>query len=299
MAAIKFEEFLDSTSLDKLADLYEIITAERLSVRDTGINYRVINHWDEKGLIRFARNSKEGNRRFSFVDFIWIKVVNELREFGVSLPDIKKITNDVYEPLPVNAFFENIEKNLSVLDGYEGKEELIEFIKSGAYKDTTGISFEFNFLQILIAEAIATRKPISILLFKNGEWFAFFKERAHLYPEELIYKMEYASHLSVSITDIVFRFITEDELEPYFQEIHIFTSGEIQVLNYVKEGHYKKIIVQPKAKDAAPLEITKSSSAKEQLLKVIRLRQYKEFVIIDNKNNEIRIGKGQLEKAKG
>jgi DNA-binding transcriptional MerR regulator len=294
MAAIKFEEFLDSTSLDKLVELYEIITDERLSVRDTGINYRVINHWDEKGLIRFARNSKEGNRRFSFVDFIWIKVVNELREFGVSLPDIQKISKDVYEPLPIGAFFENIEKNLSILNGYEGNEELIQFIKSGAYKDANKLPFEFNFLQILIAEAIATRKPISILLFKNCDWFAFFKERAHLYPEELIYKMEYASHLSVSITDIVFRFITEDELEPYFKEIHIFSSGERQLLAYIKDGHYKKVIVKLKAKDAEPLEIKKGDSAKEQLLKIIRLQHYKEFIVIDNKNNEIRIVKGKL-----
>jgi DNA-binding transcriptional MerR regulator len=293
MAAIRFEEFLDSTSLDKLVKLYETITAERLSVRDTGINYRVINHWDEKGLIRFARNSKEGNRRFSFVDFIWIKVVNELREFGVGLPDIQKITADVYEPLPIEAFFENIEKNLNILDGYEGNEELIQFIKSGAYKEAK-LPFEFNFLQLLIAEAIATRKPISILLFKNCEWFAFFKERAHLYPEELIYKMEFASHLTVSITDIVFRFITEDELEPYFNEIHIFTSGERQLLGYIKDGHYKKVIVNLKAKDAELLEIKKGDSTKEQLLKIIRLQHYKEFIVIDNKNNEIRIGRGKL-----
>ena len=51
--------------------------------KDTGINYRVINHWDEKGIIRFGRENKEHNQSSVLLIFIWIKIVDELRSFGV------------------------------------------------------------------------------------------------------------------------------------------------------------------------------------------------------------------------
>src|SRR4051812_8400688 len=111
MLSFKLENFVDTRSLDKLADLYELITDKRLRVKDTGINYRVINHWDNKGLIRFGRNSKEGDRKFSFADFIWIKVVNELRSFGVQLPIIKKLADDVYAPIPMMELMDSLAKN--------------------------------------------------------------------------------------------------------------------------------------------------------------------------------------------
>ena len=46
MIGLKLEEFIDTKSLDKLAQLFEVLNEQRLTVKDTGVNYRVINHWD-------------------------------------------------------------------------------------------------------------------------------------------------------------------------------------------------------------------------------------------------------------
>ena len=72
-----------------------MLNEEHLSAKDTGVKYRVISHWDDKGIIRFKRQNKDSNRKFSFIDFIWIKIVNELRSFGVKLPVIQKIAEDI------------------------------------------------------------------------------------------------------------------------------------------------------------------------------------------------------------
>lgn len=298
MGAINFDEFFDSTSLEKIAELYEVITKERLSVKDTGINYRVINHWDEKGLIRFARNSTEGHRRFSFVDFIWIKVVNELREFGVKLQDIEKIANGLYHPIPMKELMDAFAENIGMVTDnteIEGKLDLIEFIKSGDYKNIDFSLLGFNFLHALIAEAIATRKPISILLFKDGEWFPFIKEREHLYADELRYKIDYTPHIMVSITDIIFRYIIEDELQDYFGEIRAFTPNEIQLLRYVKDGKYKKIVVNLRSKEFPVLVVNKGIGAKEEILKVLRQQHYKDFLVTDESGNEVRISKAKVD----
>ena len=293
MISVKLEEFIDTKSIDKLAELYELLCEEKLSAKDTGVNYRLLNHWDEKKIIRFSREKKESNRKFSFVDFIWIKVVNELRSFGIQLPVIKKITDDVYEALPLKELFENFVNHMDVLKNYEGeeKEEFLNFFKSGEYKtaDYDTLPFNFNYLQILITEAIATRKSVSLIVFSDGEWFPFIKENEHHYPQELLHKKDFHPQVRVNITDLIFKFIVEDYLIEYLNGLHLFTVKERKLLYYIKEGDYKKVFVLFKSKKHEPLEITKSKTAQESIIRILREKEYREFILIDKKNNEFRI----------
>jgi DNA-binding transcriptional MerR regulator len=303
MISVKLEEFIDTKSLDKLAELYELLNEEKLSAKDTGVNYRVISHWDDKGIIRFSRENKEANRKFSFVDFMWIKVVNELRSFGIQIPMIKKIADDIYEPLPMKEMIMHFADCMDeVVKDYEadGKEEFLNFFKSGEYKtaDYDSLPFSFSYLHILITEAIATRKSVSLIVFNDGEWFPFIKENEHLYPKELLYKKEFSSQVRVNITDLIFKFIVEDYLIEYLDGLHLFTPQERKLLYYIKEEDYKKVFVIFKSKKQEPLEIVKSKTAQEELIRILREKEYREFILIDKKNNEFRIREGEDEKEK-
>jgi DNA-binding transcriptional MerR regulator len=295
---INKEEYFGEANLEMLIDLHDAITKDHLSVRDTGIPYRVINHWDEKGLIRFRRSSAGGNRKFSFADFIWIRLIHELRSFGVKLPVIKKIAKDLYEPLPMKELFEGIMETPDLLKQIEDgpdKQDFIAFLKSGGQKEGDPSFFEFNYLQILIAEAIATRSPISLLIFKDGEWFPFNKEKENVYPEEMIRKKEFSSHISVSVTETIFSFILEDYLIEYVEWLHLFTRQEEKLLHHIKVGDYKKVLVLFKSKKQEPLEIKKSKKAQEQIMRILREKQYREFILVDSKNKEYRIRESQDE----
>jgi DNA-binding transcriptional MerR regulator len=302
MISVKLEEFIDTRSLEKLGELHELLNEERLSAKDTEVNYRVINHWDEKGIIRFTRDKKESNRKFSFVDFMWIKIVNELRSFGVQLPAIKKIADDIYEPLPMKELFFHFAGCMDeVLKDFEGdnKEELLDFFKSGEYKnaDYDILPLKFNYLHILIAEVIATRKSVSIIVFNDGEWLPYIKENEHLYPPELLYKKEFSSQVRINLTELIFKFIVEDYLIEYFNGLNLFTPQERKLLYYIKEGDYKKVFVLFKSKKNEPIEIVKSKTAQEQLIKILREKEYREFILIDKKNNEFRIREGEQGEA--
>jgi DNA-binding transcriptional MerR regulator len=306
MISVKLEEFIDTKNLDKLAELHELLSEEKLSAKDTGVNYRVINHWDEKGIIRFSREKKVSNRKYSFVDFIWIKVVNELRSFGVSLPVIQKIAEEIYTPLPLKDVFENFAQNLTsnkdMFKDFEGedKEGFLEFFNSGEYKtaDLDTFPIKFNFLQLLITEVIASRKSVALIVFSTGEWFPFIKDNEHLYPSELLYKKEFHSQVRVNITNLIFNFILEDYLIEYLNGLHLFTPQERKLLYYIKEGDYKKVFVIFKSKKNEPLEIQKSKTAQDELVRILREKEYKEFILVDKKNNEFRIRDTDKEEPK-
>lgn len=76
---------------ENFAEVRAMFNKEQFTVINTGIPYRLINHWDKGGLLaNSARDSEKGWRKFSIVEVAWIRIIKHLRNFGVSLEKIAK-----------------------------------------------------------------------------------------------------------------------------------------------------------------------------------------------------------------
>jgi DNA-binding transcriptional MerR regulator len=73
----------------------EILNSKERKVTFKEISYKMLNDWEKAGLIDNKREGSEW-RRFSIVDAIWLKIIQELRAFGMSLKQIK-ITKESLE----------------------------------------------------------------------------------------------------------------------------------------------------------------------------------------------------------
>jgi DNA-binding transcriptional MerR regulator len=83
-----FADYLDAVN----SDLHKVIREKRYTVKDSDISYRVINHWDDKGLLPDGvQVDEEKWRKFSFIEIVWLEIIKELRSFGLSLECIVKI----------------------------------------------------------------------------------------------------------------------------------------------------------------------------------------------------------------
>lgn len=65
---------------------------------DSEITSRIINHWQSEELISENRSNIKGWRRFSYIDLVWIHIIKELRVFGFTLENIKKIRKFIFIP---------------------------------------------------------------------------------------------------------------------------------------------------------------------------------------------------------
>jgi DNA-binding transcriptional MerR regulator len=72
-------------------------------------SYRKINHWQTEGLIDFEKEGKEW-LKFSIMDALWLYIIDELREWGVSLEKIKKTKKSL------SRFKEETGKQMAVLE---------------------------------------------------------------------------------------------------------------------------------------------------------------------------------------
>jgi DNA-binding transcriptional MerR regulator len=288
MVQFEINEFFDIQSIEKTAQLYEKLIEDRFYVSNTGISYRTINHWNEKGLIRCNRKNEGGDRRFSFADFVWIKIVNELRSFGVSIPTIKKITDEIYTHLPIQAIFENINSNLESVKNLCGQDngQFLEFLKNKDYENADFTDIKITYLHILIADTISGREPMSIIVIKGGEWFPFNPNKENIYSEEVINKRKFSSHISICLLDIIFQFFKSETVIRFMKDFKLISSLEQKMLDELESDSFNKVSVFYKTEKYTPLEIKKSKTAKSQLLQIIRDRQYSHFIITDVIGNE-------------
>lgn len=72
-----------------------ILNSKDRKVTFKDITYKMLNDWEKAGLLD---NNRDGNewRRFSIMDAIWLKIILELRSFGMSWKQIK-ITKESLE----------------------------------------------------------------------------------------------------------------------------------------------------------------------------------------------------------
>jgi DNA-binding transcriptional MerR regulator len=64
--------------------------------KGAGKEYRLINHWDKEGLIPSRRDSNKQWRKFSIMDMIWLDIIEDLRAFGFSIENIRKVKEQLH-----------------------------------------------------------------------------------------------------------------------------------------------------------------------------------------------------------
>lgn len=108
----------------------QVLNSKERNVKFDTITYRQLNSWEKEGLLTTGREGREW-RRFSIMDAVWVKLLKELRDFGMT-----------WEHLKVT-------------------KQSLEFAS-----EKCGVAMPL--LEFYTAFAIAGKMPVLILVFKDG-----------------------------------------------------------------------------------------------------------------------------------
>ncbi len=72
----------------KFEEFHAFLRNKKYTTSSTDISYRMINHWQESGLLPDGVDS-EGWSKFTLVELVWMKAILKLRSFGLSLDKIR------------------------------------------------------------------------------------------------------------------------------------------------------------------------------------------------------------------
>ena len=203
------------------------------------LTYRVINHWENKGLLTFSRSTEKGWRKYSIVDIIWIQIISELRNFGFPLEKILKV-----------------KQNLEMLE-------------------LKNISNQFPFLEFLIALAIVRKTPAFLLVFSNGEvepvTYGEYKGLIDLFGID--------NHIIISINDILRNLYPEEDMTPKFEKSLELSEEEFDLLFTIRMENYEYIKIKLADNKIVTLEATENIDTEKRIGEILKENKFQDITI--------------------
>lgn len=100
------DSFFGLSTLNEAILLYTHLKQPLFTARDMGIPPRTIINWEKYGLISMKREIKDEWRRFNLTEYIWLHLVQELRNVGTPLNIIAKVSQFALAPISLKWIYE-------------------------------------------------------------------------------------------------------------------------------------------------------------------------------------------------
>jgi DNA-binding transcriptional MerR regulator len=254
--------FLQSEQASKFSELSIKILEKNFTTTQVGVSYRWITFWDERGLLPSVTEKRKW-RKFSFVEYVWLKMIIELRKYNISLDIISRLKDSLFESSSAIEYFDSPEllEEMLLRIAPDNQKEAVKQILADKEKIYTEI-------QQITHEGV-------YIPFKEFYFEDFYKNNDF---REFIHK----SYISISITEIVSDFIKENDLEMLEGKLTILTDQEAQIIDLIRQRKYKSLKVRfDDDKEISMVEATSAETPdiEKRLIDMIMKNGYQEIVL--------------------
>jgi hypothetical protein len=267
----------------------------------------LLPYWRRNKLLPFFQKGKWGIE-ISFAQFMWLRVLDTLRDFGLSLDSMLHVCDyffkDAYEhDLPKKNLLankSNLDAKVSNGTSTEEDERLLNEI-NGMLKDEVllyGLKFDINYFTKLITECIASETDAGFLIFSNGEVIEYLGE--HYFSHRKNDTDLCRPHIKLSIKFYLHEFINKDELQKLFVPT-ILNANEKEVLKALRKNN-TSITIKKQDGKIVKIESTNAgtiSDAKAKEIKeILGLRNYEEITISTRNDKTLTFKKTKKERLR-
>jgi len=272
------KEYFGQDVFQKAGELFAHINKPLIKRKDTGLSGRHFQLWEHENVLSDKKN-RAG--RLTFVDLIWIRIVEEMRTFGVSLPYLAIIRPQLFETIKIKGIQEKGIRAVNYIDtlpvSKEEKKRLLELIPAGT--DITNMDTEINLLQLLIAECVLKRKPLGLAFFQDGKIIVTDKAKEILYSSDDLERLKNSHFIKISISKLLSQFLCSEMAFKAVPEIHLLTYPENKLYEAVKSGEYESITVHFKDKKIKSLELKKNANVQKKIVDLLNESRFSEIVV--------------------
>lgn len=251
------------------------------------VSSRQLNYWLNEAKL-LPEYEDKGWRKFSFLELVWLKIVNDLRDFGVDFEVLKKLYEDLFFVTSTEDLFEEIHKRkdqiLSMLEKDNSKSaKLFRELTTKINEVKRIIPAEKKPLILFyIMHSITLKSPGNILIKKNGEHlFMVEKLRDYYKQNDENRAFIFESHISVSISDVIEYYILKEDMDRGIVN-EILTEDEQSIINTIRKEKPESINVKfDKMGKATMIEVTRQTRVElaHRLADIILKNEYQTIVL--------------------
>jgi hypothetical protein len=229
-------------------DLEQRIKEKRFTVKDIGVEYRWIDHWNSKGLLIGKYEAKRW-RKFDLIEYVWLKMIIRMREFNLSLDTVMSVKIILDLEITWDDIMGNIDKSVIEIIPQFAPSNLEaatrKFLEEKAVQEKMKL-FHKKLIEIYIMDILTLYNYYSILINPSGEIIPVKYSYIELYSNMIEFKkLIKESYVSISITEILKDFIIEKDTDiKNKNRIAILTEAESLVLSAIRQDGLKSVIIK-------------------------------------------------------
>jgi DNA-binding transcriptional MerR regulator len=267
----------------------------RFTIGEIGITHRWITHWDKEGLIDNRREGVDW-RRFSFVEYIWLRIIARLRDFNMPLSSIKQVkkflfkgwNNEEIKELAESFILQIKQEIIPVPPGYTN--ENFEKNITRDFAKNKSIFPYFNSLFQILFSMLITKKPYCLAITDKGVC------RQLIFEDEATIEASINAILKdivendftiINIYRILEEFFDNEKIkEDVIEKVAFLSDKEKQVLELIRKGDFKELSIKLKSKKEYLVRIKRNKSIDtitNEVSSIINRNKYQEIKLITQK----------------
>lgn len=237
---------LNSEYIEAFPGLLEALNTPRFTINDLGINARDATYWDKKDILPIVQTKNTTRRKYTLKQAVWIKLIQQLRAFDVSLSQIKLYrdcilnesirANEMMENKQVALIVEELAKKAGHLEQYKELLRDPEFLKTLEKE-------KLDVFEMLVLYVIVFKRDISYICYQQGDCIPYCFDKHQHFVENIVnfdYLMK-LPHMVLSISQAVSKLIQDWVEKEWFEEVSIVSKEEKEILHLLRENKTKEL----------------------------------------------------------
>lgn len=292
---IQLAEYLHNR---KKANTIPFRLAERVFLKtELDIVYSDLSNWERMDLLYQKTEDDKGNwKKLNYIEYTWVCMVSELLTYGFSYIEIKQIKAMLFDTNGYEKVVEAIRQSNQDDSFVQAINLEIKEIENDPERKEEITNFTYNFLELAITEVILTGDDYHYYLFKNNDILCIPWSKSSISGYEIkgmydfILDKTKTSHFTLSLSDIVSKFLSRDGTDQVKINPYIVTKEEYTILKTIRKD-YKSIktinIIFADGKiDRMEITTSKKVKVESRLIDHIKKGDYQK-ITIDTQDGKI------------
>lgn len=274
--------------LEKAPYLFDKIQEKVFLKTEIDIVYSDIKNWERFDLLSEYDESDKGNwNKISYSEYVWLKIVEQLKDFGSSNEEILLLKNHLVSKFKVKDYillFDQVKNTIGEKD-FE--------VYSQLYNDLNQVDFNqnlnFNILDILIVNIIYTGEQLSLFIRKDDSHYflpfseTMLKEYSNSSVSSLVDDFLNFPFYNIPISSYVSNFLSNKNDVRHNSFTMILTEQESKLLKIIRKNFekIKQLKVKYKTGNIELIEVTtiKKVALESKIINHIKKADYKKITI--------------------
>lgn len=250
--------------------------------------YTDFTNWERYDLLFIDHDVEKGMwKKLNYIEYTWMKIVEQLRKFGFPYDEIKLIKKEITNYIPSDELIKSALSKKKKLDELKPKaSKLIEKHKSELSEK---LNIKITYLEMLIYNAISYNQNTTLQFFNDSKGGFSFLSKA-IYDEsvitnqiDLITETSKETHLSVSLNSILSKFLdSNNNLDQ--SKTMILSEDEYALLKIIRNRSKSVISINITIKEnkfeRIDIESTKKVEVEARLMEYIIKGGYQTIEIV-------------------